>query len=206
MSNQTRLIIAVSGPTGAGKSVVALDAAAMLDGAVFIVEFDWYYRDLSHLPLEERHRTNFDRPQALEGPLLAEHLAALRRGERVLAPLYDYVDHVRLPHTHPVEPRQVIIVDGLLALADPAVRGQIDLGVYVDAPEDIRLERRIIRDIAGRGWTEEKVRFDWENVILPAEHAIIRPSARFAHVTIDNSGPLHLAVGELHRAIVSRLK
>ncbi|MCL5257600.1 MAG: uridine kinase [Chloroflexi bacterium] len=205
MSRAAKLVVAIAGPSGAGKSVVADAVVSVLGGVAGLLRHDWYYRDLSALPPAARHASNFDRPEALEGELLAEHLRMLRSGRSVIAPTYDFVRHVRLPQTRFIAPRTVLLIDGLFVLADPHVRAETDFGVYVDAPEEVRLSRRIARDIAERGWTEPQVRHDWEQTIRPAEVAIIEPSAGWAHLVLMNGGELAPVVQTLSKAILARL-
>ncbi len=205
MTGAAELVVAIAGPSGAGKSVVADAVVSVLGDMAGLLRHDWYYRDLSALPPEVRDATNFDQPEALEGELLADHLRLLRSGRPVPAPSYDFVSHVRLPQTRLVAPRTVLLVDGLFTLADPRVRAEIDFGVYVDAPEELRLARRIARDIAERGWIEAQVRQDWQHVIRPGEIALIEPSARWAHLVLVNDGELAPVVEALRNAILARL-
>jgi uridine kinase len=146
------LVIGIAGGTGSGKSTVARRVAdALRRSSVAFVDMDAYYRNFAHLPLADRRRVNWDHPDAFDLDLFADHLARLARGEAVDKPVYDFVEHVRAPHTVRVEPADVIVIDGILLFVDERVREVCDVKVYVDADADVRLVRRLKRDMAHRG-------------------------------------------------------
>ncbi len=153
------LVIGIAGGTGSGKTTIATKLAeAMPEGRCVLIQHDSYYRDRSGMTPEERESVNCDHPDALESALLAEHLAALRDGRSTEIPIYDYVTHTRRPHTRTVSPAPVIIVEGILVFVELAVREQLDVKLYVDTDADIRLIRRIRRDLERRGRTFQSVR------------------------------------------------
>ena len=183
------LVIGVAGGTGAGKTTVA---QAILDRVgrkrVAFLQHDAYYRDLSHLPIEERRKVNFDHPNALENELLISHLRMLRAGEPVDLPVYDFVTYTRLPRTHRVNPRGVVLMEGLLLFADPQLRELMDIKVFVDADADLRLVRRLNRDIQERGRSYESVIGQYLSTVRPMHLEFIEPSKRYADVIIPRGG------------------
>ena len=158
MTTDRVLVIGVAGGTASGKTTVV---EAILDrvgrGRIAHIQHDSYYKDLSHLPLEERRQLNFDHPDALDTPLLIHHLRELCQGHPIEVPTYDFATYCRLPRTQTVHPRRVVIVEGILILAEPALRDLIEVKIYVDTDADLRFIRRIKRDIAERGRTMESV-------------------------------------------------
>jgi uridine kinase len=195
-------VIGVAGGTGSGKSTVANKlAAALPDGVGCVIEYDSYYRDLGHLPPAERAAVNFDHPDALESELLAEHIAALRRGEAIDVPVYDFVDHVRSAESRRVEPCPIVVVEGILTLSNPRIREHLDLKIFVDTDADIRVLRRIRRDIEHRGRTFHAVREQYYETVRPMHLELVEPSKRFADLIVPEGGDNHVAIG----VIVARL-
>lgn len=183
------LIIGVAGGTASGKTTVV---EAILDRVgrerIAFIQHDSYYKDLSHLPLEERRQFNFDHPDALDTPLLIQHLQELRQGRSVEVPHYDFATYCRLPETRTVHPCPVVIVEGILILTEPALRTLIDLKLYVDTDADLRLIRRIKRDIAERGRTLESVVEQYLATVRPMHLEFVEPSKRYADVIIPQGG------------------
>jgi uridine kinase len=183
------LIIGVAGGTASGKTTVV---QAILDRVgrerIAYIQHDSYYKDLSHLPLEERRKFNFDHPDALDTPLLVQHLKELRAGHPVQVPEYDFATYCRLSQTRTVYPRPVVIVEGILILTEPALRELIDLKIYVDTDADLRLIRRIQRDIAERGRTVESVIEQYLATVRPMHLEFVEPSKRYADVIIPLGG------------------
>ena len=183
------LVIGVAGGTGAGKTTVA---QAILDRVgrerVAFLQHDAYYRDLSHLPMEERRKVNFDHPNALENELLVSHLVRLRAGLPIDLPVYDFVTYTRLARTQRVDPKGVILAEGLLLFADPQLRELMDIKVYVDADADLRLVRRLNRDIQERGRSYESVIAQYLSTVRPMHLEFIEPSKRYADVIIPRGG------------------
>jgi uridine kinase len=181
--------IGIAGCSGSGKTTLAAELARALGGIHF--HLDNYYRDLKHLPLEERFRQNFDDPELIEVALLAPQVAALARGEAIERPLYDFSTHTRVEgRTERVEAGPFLIVEGLFALHYPELLPLYQLRVYVDTPDGLCFERRLKRDIEQRGRTEESVRRQYEATVRPASVAYVRPSAAHADLTIDGTGAL----------------
>jgi uridine kinase len=198
----TCLVVGVAGGTGSGKTTIAGKLAGALPvGSCAVIEFDSYYRDRSDLTLEERSLLNFDHPDALDGELLAQHLAQLKRGQGADVPLYDFVTHSRLVETRRVEPPAVVIVEGILTLVEPAVRDQLDIKVFVDTDADIRVFRRIRRDIEHRGRTFASVREQYYRTVRPMHHQFVEPSKRYADLIIPEGGESGVAV----EVLVARL-
>jgi len=196
------LFIGVAGGTGSGKTTVAHKLAKSLPaGTAEIIEYDAYYRDLSHLSSAERAAVNFDHPDALDSQLLASHLARLRAGDSVELPSYDFVEHVRRAKTREVVPRPVMIVEGILALAIPAIREQFDLKIFVDTDADIRVLRRIRRDIERRGRSFAEVRQQYYETVRPMHLEYVEPSKRFADLIVPEGGDNRVAL----EVIVARL-
>jgi len=189
------LVIGIAGGTGSGKTTVAHKLAASLPADRCVsIEHDAYYRDQSNASPEERAAVNYDHPQALESELLATHLRELRAGRAVDIPIYDFVTHNRSPETRRVEPTNVIIVEGILALVEQSVREQLDVKIFVDTDADIRVFRRIRRDIEKRGRTFESVRDQYYKTVRPMHLEFVGPSKRWADLIIPEGGENHVAL------------
>lgn len=165
--------------------------------AVSLIHHDSYYYDKSHVPPEERVNINYDHPDALETSLLVEHLAALKGGRAVAVPVYDFARHARTGETVAVEPRPVVIVEGILILADRELRDLMDIKVFVDTDADLRIIRRTRRDIAERGRTFESVVRQYLQTVRPMHLEFVEPSKRYAHVIIPEGGHNEVAVDML---------
>jgi len=198
-----RLILGVAGGSGSGKTTVVEELMRSLRPApVSVIHHDSYYRDLVHLPLEERADVNFDHPDALETGLLVEHLARLRSGEPVEVPVYDFATHTRTDTVRLVEPTGVIIVDGILVLADPRLRDLMDIKVFVDTDADIRFIRRLRRDLRDRGRSLESVVDQYQRTVRPMHQEFVEGSRAFADIIIPEGGRNQVAIDLL----VSRLR
>ena len=196
------LIVGVAGGTGSGKTTVAHKlASAMPAGRCVTIEHDAYYFDQGHLPPEERALINFDHPGSLESSLLAEHLRELRAGRAVDVPNYDFATHTRLPDRRHVAPAPVVIVEGILVFAEAALRDQMDVKIFVDTDADIRLMRRIRRDLEQRGRTFESVRAQYYATVRPMHIEHVEPSKRWADLIVpeggDNKVALEVLLGQL---------
>ena len=178
------LFIGVAGGSGSGKTTIAEAVVEALGRRVSLVQHDAYYRHRPDLPFEERTRVNYDHPDALETELLVEHLALLRSGEPVECPVYDFAQHLRSDAVTVVEPAPVIVVEGILVLADAALREQLDLKIYVDTDPDIRLARRIRRDVAERGRSVDSVLAQYFATVRPMHLEFVEPSKRYADLII----------------------
>ncbi len=200
------LIIGIAGGTGSGKSTVASRVAdALGSGHVAFIDMDAYYRDHRHLTLEERRRVNWDHPDAFDTELLAAQLAALGRGEAIEKPVYDFVSHLRARETVRVEPAAVIVIDGILLLVDEHVRTLCDVKVFVDADADIRLIRRIRRDMLVRGRPLEAILEQYLSTVQPMHLQFVEPSKRYADVIIPRGGENSVAIDLLLASIGRRL-
>jgi uridine kinase len=195
-------VLGIAGGTGSGKTTIAENViAALPHGAGVLIASDSYYRDRSSLPRAERERINYDHPDAIETEFLADHLAALRAGRAIEAPQYDYREHARRRETTRVEPAPVIVVEGILVLADERLRAQMDLKIFVDTDADIRLMRRMRRDMEERGRTFAQVRDQYSETVRPMHEAFVEPSKRFADLIVPEGGQNQPALD----AIVGRL-
>lgn len=188
------LILGVAGGSGSGKTTVVREIIRNIGRQhVTVIHHDSYYRDVAHLPLEERAAINYDHPDSLETSLLIRHLNELNAGRDVDVPCYDFTQHMRAPETERVTPRKVIIVDGLLILWDRALRSLMDIKVFVDTDADLRFIRRLSRDIQERGRTAESVIDQYIRTVRPMHLEFVEPSKRYADVIIPEGG--HNAVG-----------
>ena len=183
------VVLGIAGCSGSGKTTLAVELARMLDGIHF--SFDHYYRDLAHLPCEDRARHNFDDPALIESPLLAEQVAALARGQSIERPVYDFATYTRvLGSTETVLPGAVVIVEGLFALAYPELLPLYHLRVYVETPDGICFDRRLRRDVVERGRTPESVRAQYETTVRPSSLRFVRPTVVHADLVLDGTGAL----------------
>lgn len=182
-------VIGIAGGTGSGKTTIARAlAAALAPEHVATLEHDWYYRDRSDLSFDEKSQLNFDHPESLETSLLIEHVRGLKNGKAVDVPGYDFKTHARTPETRRVEPRPVLIVEGILVFVEPALRELMNVKIFVDTDADIRLMRRIRRDIEQRGRTFQQIREQYYKTVRPMHLAFVEPSKRWADVLIPEGG------------------
>ena len=175
-------------------------------GEVVVIPQDSYYNDSSHVPAEERQNINFDHPDAFEWPLLAKHIEQLKKGQAVEQPIYDYITSSRLKETVHVEPKEIIIVEGIMALRDYHLRQQMDLKIFVDADADDRLIRVAKRDIVERGRTIEAVMERYQRVLKPMHEQFIETCKRYADVIIPQGGHNNAAINMLVKFIKQELK
>ncbi len=183
------IIIGIAGGTGSGKTTVVKRIVESLpEGLVAVIPQDSYYNDQSDMPLEERKKTNFDHPDAFEWSLLAYHINELREGRSIEQPTYSYITSTRLEETVHVEPREVIIVEGIMALYDKSMRDLMDIKIFVDAGPDERLLRVITRDIAERGHLLEMLIDKYRNILKPMHDEFIEPTKQYADIIIPNGG------------------
>ncbi len=201
------LIIGIAGGTGSGKSTVVRKILEQLPaGEVAILPQDSYYRDSSHLPLEERLEINFDHPDSIEFELLIKHLKDLRKGKNIAQPIYSYLTCTRATETIQVKPCHVIIVEGILVLTNPELRKLMDLKVFVDADADDRLIRVINRDIIERGRSVNKVLERYELTVKPMHVQFIEPTKRFADIIVPQGGNNQIAIDILTHFIEKNLQ
>lgn len=201
------LIIGIAGGTGSGKTTVVNKIINSLPpGEVAVLPQDSYYKDSSHIPVEERCNINFDEPAAIEWPLLRLHLEELKKGKTIQMPTYSYLTCTRQAETITVEPRDVVIVEGILVLTQPEMRDIMDVKVFVDADPDDRLIRVISRDIIERGRTAQMVIDRYEKVLKPMHQQYIEPSKRYADLIVPQGGNNIVAVNLLTDYIEARLR
>jgi uridine kinase len=189
MNESVNLIIGICGGTGSGKTTVAnriLEAVSAKD--VVFIQQDSYYRNLKDLPLDYRQLANFDHPDALDNDLLVNHIRKLKAGEVVELPIYDFRTHTRLHETLRVEPKPIVIIEGILIFADSRLLEQLDIKVFVDTPSDVRFIRRLRRDIAERGRTVESVIEQYLATVRPMHLQFVESSKRYADVIIPEGG------------------
>ncbi|MCU0455050.1 MAG: uridine kinase [Bacteroidales bacterium] len=201
------LIVGIAGGTGSGKTTVVRKLMDVLRGGeVVVMPQDSYYRDNSHIPLEERQKINFDHPDSVEFPLLIDHLKQLRRGRSVEMPIYSYLTCVRARETITINPTKVILVEGILVLTDKGLRDILDIKVFVDADADDRLGRVIQRDIVERGRSVMKVLERYHDTVKPSHLQFIEPSKRYADIIIPGGGENQVGIEVLISIIEKHLK
>jgi len=183
------LVLGVAGGTGSGKTTVAREIARRVGPErVAVVNHDRYYHDLSALSREELLHHNFDHPSSLETSLMVEHLALLRAGRSAPLPVYDFSRHARTEEIEWMEPRPVVLVEGILVLAEPELRQLMDIRIFVDTDADVRFIRRLVRDMAERGRTVEDVIEQYTSSVRPMHLEFVEPSKRWAHIIIPEGG------------------
>jgi uridine kinase len=188
-------VLGIAGGSGSGKTTIARSVLEALPrGMGILIEQDHYYRAQPHRPLEERERVNYDHPDALEMDLLIAHLDELRLGRAITRPTYDFAVHDRAPEGLRLEPAPVVMVEGILVLADDRLRARFDAKVYVDTDADIRLMRRIRRDLEHRGRSFAQIRKQYYESVRPMHLAFVEPSKRFADVIVPEGGQNRVAL------------
>ncbi|MCA1741685.1 MAG: uridine kinase [Bacteroidales bacterium] len=198
------LTVGIAGGTGSGKTTVVRKLIEMLPpGEVVILPQDSYYKDNSHISIEERQKINFDHPDSVEWPLLMAHLAELRAGRPVEMPIYSYLTCLRAGETIPIRPAEVVVVEGILILVDPGLRSMLDIKVFVDADADDRLGRVIQRDIVERGRSVLAVLERYNMTVKPSHLQFIEPSKRYADIIIPGGGENLVGI-EVLRTIVEK--
>ncbi|MCQ2237835.1 MAG: uridine kinase [Bacteroidaceae bacterium] len=201
------VIIGIAGGTGSGKTTIVKEITESLPkGSVAVIPQDSYYNDQSQLPLDVRKKTNFDHPKAFDWSLFAQQIRELKEGKAIEQPTYSYLVCTRLPETVHVEPKEVIIIEGIMCFHDKCLRDQMDLKVFVDVPADERLLRVIERDIAERGHPLDMLIEKYRNVLKPMHDEFIEPTKEYADIIISNSGDSSKAIEVLRTYILSALK
>jgi len=205
------MIIGICGGTGSGKTTVANRILESVSASeVVFIQQDSYYRNLKDLPVDYRHVANFDHPDAIDNDLLVNHVRRLRAGEPIELPLYDFKTHTRLAETRAVDPKPIVIVEGILIFAEPRLLEQMDIKVFVDTPDDIRFIRRLRRDVAERGRTVESVIEQYLATVRPMHMQFVEPSKRHADVIIPEGGhnlvSIDLLSGKIRERLASSLQ
>ena len=215
------LIIGIAGGTGSGKSTVARKVAEQLRGgvgatvggsaavsapSVAFIDMDAYYRNFAHLPMAERRRVNWDHPDAFDVDLFVDHLSRLVRGEAIEKPVYDFVEHVRAGRTVAIAPADVVVIDGILLFVDGRVRELCDVKVYVDADADVRLIRRLRRDMAQRGRPYDEILEQYLSTVRPMHQQFVEPTKRHADVIVPRGGHNAVAIEMIVAKIQRRLQ
>ena len=200
------LIIGVAGGSGSGKTTVARAIVDPLDLDALLLDADAYYCDLAHLSLEERKQVNFDHPDALDVPLLADHLTRLAKGQSIEKPTYDFAAHTRAARTVMVEPRDVVLVDGILIFADSRLRPLFDIKVFVDVAGDVRFIRRMRRDILDRGRRLEDVIDQYLGTVRPMHLEFVEPSKRYADVILPEGGQNTIGIEMIRARVESEIQ
>lgn len=195
MNNGKPIVIGIAGGTGSGKtSIAAKIMQTFKDKSVLLIQQDSYYLDQGHLTFEERLETNYDHPNAFDNDLLMEQICQLQKYEAIEIPVYDYALHTRSSNTVHVEPKEVIILEGILVLEDAKLRDLMDIKLYVDTDADIRILRRMVRDIQERGRTIESVIDQYLSVVRPMHNQFVEPSKAYADVIIPEGGKNRVAI------------
>jgi uridine kinase len=206
MNESVNLIIGICGGTGSGKTTVANKILQTVSAReVVFIQQDSYYRNLKDLPLDYRQLANFDHPDALDNDLLVNHVRKLKAGETVELPIYDFRTHNRLNETLRIEPKPIVIVEGILIFSDPRLLEQLDIKVFVDTPDDVRFIRRLRRDIAERGRTVESVIEQYLATVRPMHMQFVETSKRYADVIIPEGGHNLVSIDLISGTIRERL-
>ena len=197
------LVIGIAGGTGSGKTTLMKNIVEHFGGNVTVLSHDNYYRRLDHLPMEERVKINYDEPAALETDLMARHLEQLRRGETIACPVYDFAQHNRSDETITIVPKSVIIVEGILIFENEELRNLMDVKIFVDTDADVRLCRRIKRDVNKRGRSLESVLTQYQETVKPMHEKYVEPSKKFANIIVPEGGKnlvaLDMIIGRIKR-------
>jgi len=201
MSDQHRscVIIGIAGASASGKSLFSHTIFNELVeelGAdqIGVITEDSYYKDQSHLSMEERVKTNYDHPSAFDHALLCQHLTMLLKGEQVAIPTYSYSEHTRVSDTRPFSPKRIIILEGILLLSEPHLRELMDVSIFMDTPLDICLIRRLVRDVQERGRTMESVLSQYQTTVRPMFLQFIEPSKQYADIIVPRGGRNRIAI------------
>lgn len=201
------LIIGVAGGSGSGKTTVIQHIVNEIgEDNLSLIAHDAYYRDLKHLSFEERARQNFDHPASLETELLIRHLRALCSGYSIDCPIYDFNNHVRMEKALKVTPKKIILVDGILIFYEKELRKQMDIKLFVDTDDDIRLLRRLRRDITERGRSIEGVLDQYETFVRPMHLEFVEPTKRYADIIIPHGGQNQVALRMVNALIYDRIR
>ena len=201
MGNEV-FVVGVAGGSGSGKSTLTDNLMRRFGDKICLVHHDNYYRAHNDLTYEERTKLNYDEPASLETELLVEQLQLLKQGRSVRCPVYDFTVHNRSDKTELLEPKPIILVEGILIFAEPRLAEQMDLRIFVDTDADVRLARRFVRDTEQRGRSVRSVSEQWQNTVKPMHELYVEPSKKQAHIIVPNGGKNRVALD----MIVARLE
>ena len=188
------LVIGIAGGTGSGKTTLMDNLVKRFGDDVTVLSHDNYYRRRDDMTMEERQNVNYDEPAALETDLMVRHLDKLRRGEAIECPVYDFTQHNRSDKTITIVPKRVIIVEGILIFEDDALRDLMDIRIFVDTDADVRLGRRILRDVEERGRTLQSVLDQYQTTVKPMHEMYVEPSKKHAHIVVPEGGQNFVAL------------
>lgn len=201
------LVIGVAGGSGSGKTTVVRHIINTIGKEnILLIQHDSYYRDLKHLSFEERTQQNFDHPSALETELMIRHIQALKEGYQVEVPIYDFTRHVRKDETRIVNPKKIVLIDGILIFSEKELRNEMNIKLYVDTDDDIRLLRRIQRDIVERNRELENVLTQYEKYVRPMHLEFVEPTKRYADIIIPRGGENKVALDMVNALIQGKLQ
>lgn len=201
------ILIGITGGTGSGKSTVAKAIHMNLPKKnIAVIEQDSYYKDQSHMTYEERIKNNYDHPLAFDAPLLIKHLQSLLENKAINKPIYDFENHTRKTETELVEPKDIIIFEGIMILDDPILRSMLDIKIYVDTDADVRIIRRILRDINERGRDLESIITQYLTTVRPAHLQFVEPNKKYADIIIPEGGDNKVAIDIMVTKIQDILK
>ncbi len=201
------MIIGICGGTGSGKTTIARKIVQTVGAEnVVLIEQDSYYRNLADMPLDERRQANFDHPDAIDSEMLMNHLKRLKSGQPIEMPVYDFKSHTRSAESNHIEPKQVVIVEGILIFAEPRILSLLDVRVFVDTPDDIRFIRRLKRDITERGRTVESVIAQYFATVRPMHHEFVELSKRHADIIIPEGGETGVSIRMLCGLVREKLR
>ncbi len=200
------LVIGIAGGTGSGKTTLMDNIIGKFGDVITVLSHDNYYKRHDDLTYEERCKLNYDEPAALETDLMAKHLDILRRGEAIDCPVYDFAQHNRSNETTRIVPKKVIIVEGILIFEDKALRDLMDIRIFVDTDADVRLCRRILRDVTKRGRTLESVLTQYQDTVKPMHEKYVEPSKKFAHMVVPEGGQNWVALDMILGRIMRHLE
>ena len=207
VSGNDILVIGIAGGTGSGKTTLATRIQEAFPGQSVLISQDSYYKDLSHLPIEERVNTNFDHPDSLDFDLLVKQISALKAGQTIEKPVYSFIHHTRESQTETVHPNKIILIEGILLFAMPEVCDLCDLKLFVDTDDDVRLLRRIQRDMSERSRTFASVCEQYLKTVKPMHDAFVQPSKKHADLIVPRGGEnpwaLELIISKLNHQIAS---
>ncbi|MFQ6615364.1 MAG: uridine kinase [Fidelibacterota bacterium] len=201
------ILIGIGGGSGSGKTLVAKNILKEFgEGEVVVIQQDSYYRDLSHLPFDQRVKTNFDHPDALDFDLLRRHLKQLASGKAVQVPIYDFSSHTRMRETRTVEPHPAVVIEGIMVLTDRDLRDLLHIKIYVETDADIRFIRRLTRDIRDRERTHQDVIYQYLKTVRPMHEQFVEPTKKYADIIIPEGGENPVAIDLIQTKIRSLLE